>query len=344
MSGTNEQTPVAGRKPRGHSPVPGGGKPPNTSDAAVTAAAVTVTDDVAAGVECRSPKADVGAIAAHEAATVADQKQQDQAAALARQAAFAANFPQQQKKAANATRPLPPRGDAGELRSVFIHATSPNTCTAVITQLYTKFVNLENVQIDVSTTVNHIDVHVSNLDKFKHLIGRNDWALVNARTTEAPSATGWVEVGSLGRASLKITEVLATQAELLASDWSNANLYAAEAGRVFFIAAGTNANIRHVGPSFLGVAVPTVARFVPLPVVQAISAYPFSFAGFHESFRTTTQRAKGDSITLGNCCCVLATSKTDIVGTGKKGFYNHILGQELNESSPTKPLFGQPSP
>ncbi len=144
-----------------------------------------------------------------------------------------------------------------------------------------------------------------------------------------------MEVASLGRASLEIVAVLATQAELNRSNWANPSLLTAEAGRFLCVPSGTAALIRHAAASFYGVTVPSVASRVQPAVTQAISKYGFSSMGFHESFATKSVHASGAGITVGNCLVMLSTSKTG-------GLYNHILGEELSETSPSKPLFESP--
>ena len=46
----------------------------------------------------------------------------------------------------------------------------PMVVGTVLSQQFAKYVNSEGLSIDVSNTVNHVVVHVSNLDKFKFLM------------------------------------------------------------------------------------------------------------------------------------------------------------------------------
>ncbi len=333
MSGTN------GRQPRSTSLVPGGAKPSNTSDDAATVSA-------AAGF-C-SPKQDETAHAQNQGDT-AKREANKRLEEAAQRKAFQLSFGMTATATGAALQPdarqHPAKEYVGTLSHIFLRRTGPQTATAVVSQLLATYSKSENPAdaasrgkekhaIHILNTLNHLGVYVDNFAAFQHLIDDKEWVWVTARTTEAPKDDGFMELAALGRASLQITAVLATQAELNSSNWSNPALMTAEMGKFLFVARGTAANIRHVGPGYYGVTVPSVAARVPLPVARAISSWGFSSMGFHESFVTKSVHAVGASITLDHSIIVLSASKKD-----PKALFNHIIGEELSESSPTKPLF-----
>ncbi len=325
MSGTN------GRQPRSTSLVPGGAKPSNTSDDAATVSA-------AAGF-C-SPKQDETAHAQNQGDT-AKREANKRLEEAAQRKAFQLSFGMTATATGAALQPdarqHPAKEYVGTLSHIFPRRTGPDTATVVVSQklaTYTKAGSKETDLIRILSTLNHLGVHVENFAEFQHLITDKEWAWVTVRTTEAPKDDGFMELAALGRASLQITAVLATQAELNSSNWSNPALMTAEIGNFLFVPRGTAANIRHVGPGYYGVTVPSVAARVPLPVARAISSWGFSSMGFHESFVTKSVHAVGASITLDHSIIVLSASKKD-----PKALFNHIIGEELSESSPTKPLF-----